>query len=210
MLAVGLQLQQQGADQARQWLLQSTTVAVYDGSSRALGEMQQARHVDILLKLTSAVAPGLLSPFADQLARIAAGTSSAERRRGTWPEFFRSDIGMDVTGRDGSSSSSSADCQRDCTKGAKTVDGLSAALVCMEEALHELWYQSSRGLRALQGNLPAKLGQGFQEWAEALCLCLAGRFHCCNPGCTNLITVSDGFALVRGEGSVCGGCGEAR
>jgi hypothetical protein len=31
---------------------------------------------------------------------------------------------------------------------------------------------------------------------------------CCNnPSCVNVSTVSEGFALVRGKGCVCGGCG---
>jgi len=32
------------------------------------------------------------------------------------------------------------------------------------------------------------------------------RYGCNNPACTNLTTVSDAFALVRGKSCVCGGC----
>jgi hypothetical protein len=39
-----------------------------------------------------------------------------------------------------------------------------------------------------------------------LCAALPGSCSCNNPGCKNLGTFSEAFALVRGKGCMCGGC----
>jgi hypothetical protein len=60
------------------------------------------------------------------------------------------------------------------------------------------------------GSTPCKslvtLQQSLQQAGQALCAAARCSSCCCNPGCTNLTTVSECFALVRGRGCVCSGC----
>lgn len=51
-----------------------------------------------------------------------------------------------------------------------------------------------------------QFAEQLQSAAAALCAAVPSRRCCNNPGCSNLGTVSEAFALVRGKGSVCGGC----
>jgi hypothetical protein len=50
------------------------------------------------------------------------------------------------------------------------------------------------------------LQQSLQSVGQALCAAAGSSSCCSNPGCTNLSTVSECFALVRGRQCVCGGC----
>lgn len=54
-----------------------------------------------------------------------------------------------------------------------------------------------------------QLAQELLKLGSLLCTALPGAFYCNNPGCTNLATVSEGFALVRGKACICSGCLEA-
>lgn len=54
-----------------------------------------------------------------------------------------------------------------------------------------------------------QLAQELLKLGSLLCTALPGAFYCNNPGCTNLATVSEGFALVRGKACICAGCLEA-
>lgn len=56
------------------------------------------------------------------------------------------------------------------------------------------------------------LSRQLQTAGDALCRAVAhcDTSGCSNPSCTTLWTVSEGFALVRGEQCVCGGCMAAR
>jgi len=50
------------------------------------------------------------------------------------------------------------------------------------------------------------LAAALQDSARVLLAAVPNRYGCNNPACTNLATVSDAFALVRGKSCVCGGC----
>jgi hypothetical protein len=75
-------------------------------------------------------------------------------------------------------------------------------------ALHEFLMHKNidtdipQAARAATAALPA----AFTAAGEALCAALPCSSCCNNPRCTSLRGVSAAFALVRGQGCVCGGC----
>jgi len=67
-------------------------------------------------------------------------------------------------------------------------------------------HSSAQGLGREFAAAAAGTIAGLRVAGATLCAAVPSR-HCCNnPGCTNLGTVSSGFALVRGAACVCGGC----
>jgi len=78
----------------------------------------------------------------------------------------------------------------------------------------EDWIEELNGEYAGQHNASSSppiaevqlLAAALQAAARAMFAAVPNRYGCNNPACTNLTTVSDAFALVRGKSCVCGGC----
>ena len=66
--------------------------------------------------------------------------------------------------------------------------------------------QQQQGAASTPWEALVTLQQSLQQAGEALCAAARCCSCCCNPGCTNLATVSECFALVRGRRCVCAGC----
>lgn len=52
----------------------------------------------------------------------------------------------------------------------------------------------------------SQVAAALQAASKALAAAVPCSPACCNHGCQSLSTVSEGFALARGNGCVCGGC----
>jgi hypothetical protein len=62
------------------------------------------------------------------------------------------------------------------------------------------------GCRARMAICIGGLGNVLKEIGGTLCTAMPNPLCCSNPDCVSLATASEGFALVRGQAVVCGGC----
>lgn len=66
--------------------------------------------------------------------------------------------------------------------------------------------QGRQGLSPAVRDALVGLASGFRAVGGVLCAAQPNHLFCNNPACRSAASVSAGFALVRGEGVVCGGC----